>query len=167
VDEKASNGRTGQSRSLLLRLHSVWVSTSPTYDLLSTILSPKAWKDTIKKLAVQAEMGRYQDATSIMATQTRRFSRILSLKAKGQRSKRRGSEKCSCCKSDAVLKTMDFTPQAQAALKIVQTMQGSHVTLLHCMDILRGVQNAKIKKLGHDTVQGAHHLLAGAPPPSR
>lgn len=61
---------------------------------------------------------------------------------------------CDNCKSDAVFKTMDFTPQAQAALKIVQTMQGSHVTLLHCMDILRGVRNAKIKKLGHDTVQG-------------
>ena len=33
-------------------------------------------------------------------------------------------------------------------------MQGSHVTLLHCIDILCSVQNAKIKKLRHDTVQG-------------
>jgi bloom syndrome protein len=49
---------------------------------------------------------------------------------------------------------MDFTPQAQAALKIVRNVQGSHVTLLHCVDILRGVRNAKIKKLGHDTIQG-------------
>jgi bloom syndrome protein len=61
---------------------------------------------------------------------------------------------CDNCRSDAVFKTMDFTPQAQAALKIVQKVQGSHVTLLHCVDILRGVRNAKIKKLGHDTVQG-------------
>jgi bloom syndrome protein len=61
---------------------------------------------------------------------------------------------CDNCKSDAVFKTMDFTPQAQAALKVVHSVQASHVTLLHCVDILRGGSNAKIKKLGHDSVQG-------------
>lgn len=61
---------------------------------------------------------------------------------------------CDNCKSDAVFKTMDFTTQAQAALKIVHNVQSSHVTLLHCVDILRGVSNAKIKRLEHDTVQG-------------
>ena len=61
---------------------------------------------------------------------------------------------CDNCKSDAVFKTMDFTPQAQAALKIVHNVQSSHVTLLHCVDILRGVTNAKVRKLEHDTIQG-------------
>lgn len=61
---------------------------------------------------------------------------------------------CDNCKSDAVFRTMDFTPQASAALKIVRAVQESHVTLLHCVDILRGMPNAKIKRLGHETVEG-------------
>ena len=61
---------------------------------------------------------------------------------------------CDNCKSGAVFKTIDFTPQAQAALKVVHSVQGSHVTLLHCVDILRGLPNAKIRKLGHESVEG-------------
>jgi bloom syndrome protein len=61
---------------------------------------------------------------------------------------------CDNCKSDAVFKTMDFTPQAQAALKIVKKVQDSHVTLLHCVDVLRGQSNAKVKKFEHDKVEG-------------
>jgi bloom syndrome protein len=71
---------------------------------------------------------------------------------------------CDNCKSDAVFKTEDFTPQAQAALKIVHNVQDSHVTLLHCVEILRGVATAKIKKLGHESVHGfgaASHISRG------
>ncbi|KAF4630535.1 hypothetical protein G7Y89_g7601 [Cudoniella acicularis] len=56
---------------------------------------------------------------------------------------------CDNCNSDAVFELTDFTAQATAAMHIVKQVQDSHVTLLHCVDILRGANNAKIKSLNH------------------
>jgi len=61
---------------------------------------------------------------------------------------------CDNCKSDAVMETIDFTPQAQAALRIVEQVQDSQATLLQCVDLLRGRSSAKSKKENHESVEG-------------
>jgi len=71
---------------------------------------------------------------------------------------------CDNCKSDAVFKTMDFTSVAQAALDLVERLMESRVTLLYCVDILRGANSTKIKNLGHDDLEefgAAKHLPRG------
>jgi bloom syndrome protein len=57
---------------------------------------------------------------------------------------------CDNCKSDAVFESKDMTIQAQAALRIVQTLERDSVTLLNAIDILRGASSAKIKASSHD-----------------
>jgi bloom syndrome protein len=57
---------------------------------------------------------------------------------------------CDNCKSDATFEPVDFTTQARSALSIVKQVQNSHVTLLHCVDILRGAPSIKKKNLGHE-----------------
>lgn len=68
-------------------------------------------------------------------------------------SKERCNARCDNCKSDAVFETIDFTTQAQAALKAVKRVQAKNVTILHCVDILRGAASSKVKEMGHNTLQ--------------
>ena len=60
---------------------------------------------------------------------------------------------CDNCNSDAVFETIDFTTQARAAMNLVKRVQGQNVTLLHCVDILRGASSTKIKNMQHDSLQ--------------
>jgi bloom syndrome protein len=57
---------------------------------------------------------------------------------------------CDNCSSDTVFRDEDYTKYAQAGLKIVQKLQKDNVTLLHCVDVLRGASTKKIKDSGHD-----------------
>jgi bloom syndrome protein len=59
---------------------------------------------------------------------------------------------CDNCRSDAVFETINFTKQAKDALKIVRELQTNNVTLLHCLDILRGVSSPKVRTMGHESV---------------
>ncbi|KAH8814138.1 hypothetical protein F5882DRAFT_447144 [Hyaloscypha sp. PMI_1271] len=71
---------------------------------------------------------------------------------------------CDNCSSDTVFQDVDFTTQAKTAMKIVQKLQGQKVTLLHCVDILRGASTKKIKDSGHNNVEGfgaAEHMARG------
>jgi bloom syndrome protein len=60
---------------------------------------------------------------------------------------------CDNCSSDTVFESIDFTTQAQAAMRIVKQAQKDEVTLLHCVDILRGQSTTKIKRFGHEKLQ--------------
>jgi bloom syndrome protein len=60
---------------------------------------------------------------------------------------------CDNCSSDTIFKEVDVTTQAQAAMRIVQKLQEENVTLLHCVDILRGAATKKIKDRGHEKVE--------------
>ncbi|KAH8648985.1 P-loop containing nucleoside triphosphate hydrolase protein [Tricladium varicosporioides] len=64
--------------------------------------------------------------------------------------KRHCGHSCDNCNSKAVFQTIDFTSEAQAAIRIVKQLQKSNVTLLHCVDILRGSNAGKIKTLSHN-----------------
>ena len=68
-------------------------------------------------------------------------------------SKERCKARCDNCLSDAKFETIDFTTQAQAAVRIVKKVQGDNVTLLHCVEILRGVTTPKIKEYGHTEIE--------------
>jgi len=61
---------------------------------------------------------------------------------------------CDNCNSDSVFEAIDVTSQAQAALKIVKHLQRVNVTLLHVIDILRGMGSAKIKAQNHHLIEG-------------
>jgi bloom syndrome protein len=61
---------------------------------------------------------------------------------------------CDNCSSDTVFQKVDFTAHATTAMKIVQKLQNENVTLLHCVDILRGAATKKIKDCHHDKVPG-------------
>jgi len=51
---------------------------------------------------------------------------------------------CDNCCSDTVFETVDFSKLAQTAMQIVKQLQKNHVTLLQCVDILRGANSKKI-----------------------
>jgi bloom syndrome protein len=62
---------------------------------------------------------------------------------------------CDNCKSDAVFETRDFTSLAKTAMSIVKDVAKQNVTLLHCVDILRGTAtNKKVKELNHERIVG-------------
>jgi bloom syndrome protein len=61
---------------------------------------------------------------------------------------------CDNCNSDAVFETKDFTHLAKIALRIVKNVSSQEVTLLHCVDILRGFAAKKIKEMNHDKIEG-------------
>ena len=61
---------------------------------------------------------------------------------------------CDNCCSNTVFEEIDYTAQARAALRIVQKLQKENVTLLHCVDILRGAFNKKMKDSQHEKVTG-------------
>ncbi|KAG0651162.1 ATP-dependent DNA helicase hus2 rqh1 [Hyphodiscus hymeniophilus] len=60
---------------------------------------------------------------------------------------------CDNCRSGGSFEAVDFTTQAQAAMSIVKQVQSHHVTLIHCIDILRGAATIKKKKLGHENLR--------------
>lgn len=61
---------------------------------------------------------------------------------------------CDNCKSDGVFEQIDATTQAQAALGIVKHLQSDNVTLLQVVEILRGVNSAKLKSQNHHEIEG-------------
>jgi bloom syndrome protein len=65
----------------------------------------------------------------------------------------RCNARCDNCRSDATFETIDFTRQAQAAMRIVKRVQSSKVTLLHCVDILRGTASAKVRGKQHQSIE--------------
>lgn len=56
---------------------------------------------------------------------------------------------CDNCNSDWTFELKDFTSYAQEALSMVQSIR-QDVTMLHCIDVFRGGNTAKIKELEHD-----------------
>ncbi len=61
---------------------------------------------------------------------------------------------CDNCCSNTVFKQTDYTAYAKAGLRIVQKLQRENVTLLHCVDILRGALTKKVKDNEHNKVTG-------------
>ncbi|KAH8602510.1 hypothetical protein B0O99DRAFT_587609 [Bisporella sp. PMI_857] len=62
-------------------------------------------------------------------------------------------ETCDNCKSDAVFEMRDFTSHARTAIKIVRQVQKENVTMLYCVDIMRGAKLKAIVDRGHDKLQ--------------
>ena len=64
---------------------------------------------------------------------------------------RRGDCNGSCdnCNSNSTFGTQDLSSYAVAAIKLVGTIQRDNVTLLHCVDVLRGSKSKKITDMGH------------------
>ena len=56
---------------------------------------------------------------------------------------------CDNCNSKSTFETQDLSQYAIAAIKLVGTIQNENVTLLHCVDVLRGAKNKKITDMGH------------------
>lgn len=59
---------------------------------------------------------------------------------------------CDNCNSTSTFETQDFSEYASHAISLVGKIQKENVTLLHCVDILRGSKNKKISDMEH------HHL---------
>lgn len=57
---------------------------------------------------------------------------------------------CDNCTSSVVFEDRDFTDLAVKALELVQQLQEVKVTLVHCIDVFRGVRTRKIINEGHD-----------------
>jgi bloom syndrome protein len=60
---------------------------------------------------------------------------------------------CDNCNSGFKFEPVDFTPQARAAMSVVKQIQGQHVTILHCVDILRGAPSVRKKNIDHESLQ--------------
>jgi len=62
---------------------------------------------------------------------------------------------CDNCTSNSRFETKDFTEYARSAVRLVQQMENlkHEVTLLHCVDVLRGSKLRKIIELGHDELE--------------
>lgn len=61
---------------------------------------------------------------------------------------------CDNCSSGTVYVKIDVTAEAVKALNMVRELQGSKVTLLHCVDVFRGSSIKKILELGHNNLDG-------------
>ena len=57
---------------------------------------------------------------------------------------------CDNCNSESSFESQDFTDFAVAAIELVQRIEEDKVTLLHCVDVLRGAKNKKIMDLRHN-----------------
>ena len=57
---------------------------------------------------------------------------------------------CDNCNSKSSFETRDFTDFAVAAIALVGRIEFDKVTLLHCVDVLRGSKSKKIESLGHN-----------------
>ncbi|SMR63388.1 unnamed protein product [Zymoseptoria tritici ST99CH_3D1] len=60
--------------------------------------------------------------------------------------------KCDNCNSTSTFESVDFTEYARQAIELVRVVRVSKVTVLHCVDVFRGAENAKIKSLGHNAI---------------
>ncbi len=60
---------------------------------------------------------------------------------------------CDNCNSTSTFETRDFTEFANLAIGLVRRLQEQNVTLLHCVDILRGSKNKKISDMGHNRLE--------------
>ena len=67
---------------------------------------------------------------------------------------------CDNCASTSSFETQDLSVYATAAINLVRQIQHDNVTLLHCVDTLRGAKNKKISEMGHDQLpefgKGSH-----------
>ncbi|KXL41960.1 hypothetical protein M433DRAFT_72397, partial [Acidomyces richmondensis BFW] len=59
---------------------------------------------------------------------------------------------CDNCNSESRFETEDFTDLAKQAVELVRNVASQKVTVLHCMDLLRGYANKKAKDLNHNTL---------------
>lgn len=57
---------------------------------------------------------------------------------------------CDNCSSTSTFETQDLSEYAVAAIELVEAIRRDNVTLLHCVDILRGSKNKKMTDLHHD-----------------
>ena len=69
-----------------------------------------------------------------------------------QFSKEDCAETCDNCISKVVFETKDATAEAVAAMKIVSRVQDDKVTLLHCVDLLRGTSTTKSRQMKHENL---------------
>ena len=60
---------------------------------------------------------------------------------------------CDNCNSNSTFESRDFTEHAIAAINLVERIEHNRVTLLHCVDVLRGGRSKKITKLEHDKLE--------------
>ena len=60
---------------------------------------------------------------------------------------------CDNCNSTSTFEIQDLSQYAAAAIKLVSSIQSDNVTLLHCIDIMRGAKTKKITDLNHDRLQ--------------
>ena len=57
---------------------------------------------------------------------------------------------CDNCNSTSTFETQDLSQYAIEALNLVGSIKDDNVTLLHCVDILRGARSKRITEIGHD-----------------
>lgn len=60
---------------------------------------------------------------------------------------------CDNCNSGSIFETQDFSKYATYAINLVRKVQEENVTLLHCVDILRGGKSKKMGELGHNQLE--------------
>ena len=59
---------------------------------------------------------------------------------------------CDNCNSKSSFESKDFSSYATVAIALVERIEHQNVTLLHCVDVLRGSKTKKILDLGHNNL---------------
>lgn len=60
---------------------------------------------------------------------------------------------CDNCNSDSIFETQDFSKYAVHAINLVRKVEEERVTILHCVDILRGSKSKKMEQKGHGSLE--------------
>lgn len=60
---------------------------------------------------------------------------------------------CDNCNSKSCFESKDFSSYATVAIALVERIEHQNVTLLHCVDVLRGSKTKKILDLGHNNLK--------------
>ena len=60
---------------------------------------------------------------------------------------------CDNCNSQSVFQSEDFTGYAKSAIQLVRQIEDQNVTVLHCVDVLRGGKSKKISEMGHNRLK--------------
>ena len=60
---------------------------------------------------------------------------------------------CDNCNSKSTFRSEDFTDYAISAIELVRRIQHQKVTILHCVDVLRGGKSKKIIELRHNSLE--------------
>ena len=60
---------------------------------------------------------------------------------------------CDNCTSKSTFRSEDFTDHARSAIQLVESIQDEKVTILHCVDVLRGGKSKKIIDRRHNTLR--------------